>query len=170
MNKYLTLLVGVFAFSIKLYSQSATCPALITNNYTVTCSTPCVKIGVGATINLNGTESYTVTSIPYTPYSYTTGTDATYGGTSLLYGNDDYYGDAVTFFNFCFFGNTYNQIVLGSNDNATFDVTQANNYDPWEITGPLPGAATGTSNTAVDDAIMFPWNDIYSDIGTGSFK
>jgi|GEM_PF-1381859 len=166
----LTAIVVIFVANFsQSIAQSTTCPALVTNNYTVTCATPCINIGVAATLNLNSTTSYSVSSIPYAPYSLTAGTNATYTGTSLLYGNDDYYGDAVPFFNFCFFGNTYNQIVLGSNDNATFDVTQANSYDPWEITGPLPGAATGTSNTAVDDAIMFPWNDIYSDIGGGNF-
>ncbi|MCC6838473.1 MAG: hypothetical protein IT234_08055, partial [Bacteroidia bacterium] len=70
----------------------------------------------GATATLNATysgpvatstTSYAISSIPYTPASYNSGTFVTLS-------DDSQTGPLPIGFNFCFFGNTYSQFYLGS--------------------------------------------------------
>lgn len=76
---------------------------------------------------------------------------------SLLTFTDDEYSAAVNIgFNFNFFGNNYNQIVLGSNGIVTFDLTQASGYCPWSSTI-LPNSSTG----GVQNSIALSWQDLY---------
>lgn len=103
------------------------------------------------------TSTYSVSAIPYAPYSYTLGTAATvFGGSMLAY--DDNYGDFVPIpFTFSFFGVCYNRLIIGTNGNLTFNTAMVNAYDPWPISGPLPGS----NCNATFNAIMAPWNDLY---------
>ena len=61
----------------------------------------------GAGNNPNQTTSYTVASIPYV-----TQTNA---GTSVFMTDDSQQGPFAIGFNFCFYGQTYNQFYIGSN-------------------------------------------------------
>jgi gliding motility-associated-like protein len=71
---------------------------------------------------------------------------------------DDNYGDIVPLpFTFSFFDSCYNNIIIGTNGNVTFNLANVNTYDPWPISGPLPGS----NCTATEDCIMGPWNDLY---------
>ena len=73
--------------------------------------------------NVGETSSYSVSSTPYTPpYPFA-------GGTQLFIGIDDEWSNIINMpFNFCFFGNTYNQIVIGTNGVISFDVALAGGY------------------------------------------
>ncbi|MBL1280210.1 MAG: gliding motility-associated C-terminal domain-containing protein [Fluviicola sp.] len=60
--------------------------------------------------------------------------------------SDDVYSNVVNIgFPFSFYGNTYNQCVIGSNGVITFDLSKAGAYCPWSLgaVAPLPNSAFG---------------------------
>ena len=76
---------------------------------------------------------------------------------TLLTFTDDQYSPAVNIgFNFNFYGNNYNQLVIGSNGIVTFDITQANGYCPWSCTT-LPNSTT----IGAQNSIALSWQDLY---------
>jgi gliding motility-associated-like protein len=122
----------------------------------LSCSVPCATV-VAHAVPLNATTTYTLTSTPYAPYRFDSGATPTVLGASILT-YDDNYGDTIYIpFCFSFFNNSYNKCVIGTNGNISFDMTNVNLYDPWPISGPLPGS----NCTATEDCIMAPWNDLY---------
>ena len=56
--------------------------------------------------------------------------------------DDSYTGVVNIGFPFTFYGNVYNQCVIGSNGVVTFNLAKANGYCPWSLVGvaPLPSA------------------------------
>ena len=66
------------------------------------------------------TNSYSVSSINYAPpYAFDQ-------GTPIIAGYDDVWSEIIPLpFTFCFFGNTYDKIVIGVNGVITFDTTLA---------------------------------------------
>ena len=74
-----------------------------------------------------------MTSIPYAPpFSFT-------AGTTIFAGMDDSWTGVLPIpFDFCFYGNTYDEIVVGANGLITFDVTRANMYCAYQFTDPCP--------------------------------
>ena len=130
-----------------------------------TCSTLTVQIP-----HIKGTDNYTVSSIPHTPYPWVTA-----GGIELieLYA-DDLYSSIVSLpFPFCFYGSVYNSCVVGSNGLITFDVSNANTINAWSLTtvprGVIPQQipySGGTPNDANSTyypraAIMGAYHDIF---------
>jgi len=123
-----------------------------------------ISIFVMITINLNAqktaivlqtgrTNTYTVFSIPYNPpFPFT-------GGTPVSVNTDDVYSGVITLpFNFCFYGQEYNQVIVGSNGVISFDLTNAGGYCPWSFSDFVPSNA-------------LPLNSIfgaYSDIDPGT--
>lgn len=77
--------------------------------------------------------------------------------------DDSYSGVVPIGFSFNFYGNNYNQCVIGSNGVITFDLTEANGYCPWALGGvgtlPNPGFDDGLN------AIM----PAYSDMNPSAF-
>lgn len=82
---------------------------------------------------------YQVNPISYTPFSVTS-------GTPVSLGDDNHSGVIPIGFEFCFFGNTYNQLVVASNGYVTFDLNQANEYSPWNIVYPIPDSILPTNS------------------------
>ena len=81
-------------------------------------------------------------------------------GTDTGIGSDDTYGGVVNIgFNFTFYGNTYNQCVIASNNYITFNIGNANGFSPWGINAAVPNAGNPLN------AIMCPWQDINPGIG-----
>jgi hypothetical protein len=114
------------------------------------CFDPCTNITLEAEFFETGaTTSYTVCGIDYAPpYPFNT-------GTAIFINQDDVYGDVVNLpFNFCFYGNTYNQIVVGANGLVSFNTAYANAYCPWAFTATVPSAALPLN------AIFGPYHDI----------
>ncbi|HOZ75138.1 MAG TPA: T9SS type A sorting domain-containing protein [Flavobacterium sp.] len=91
----------------------------------------------------NATTSYIVESMPYVPsFPFTGGT--------IIPGSagDDLWSATFTLpFNFCFYGNNYNQLKVGTNGVITFNttgwtvVTGAFEFCPWAFSGPIPNAS-----------------------------
>lgn len=99
-----------------------------------------------------GTSNYNVQQINYTPYPFT-------GGTVIPLTTDDYWSGVIPMpFDFCFFGNIYNQCIVSSNGQISFNIGQANSYNPWSLgaVAPLPNAAFPSAH----NSIMAPYHDI----------
>lgn len=75
-------------------------------------------------------------------------------GTSVSLTDDQYTGVINIGFPFTFFGNTYTQCVISSNNYITFNLAAANGFSPWSINNPIPSAANPTNT------IMCPWQDL----------
>ena len=81
-------------------------------------------------------DDYFVFSIPYNPpYGYTDGTRIFANAT------DDTWSSVVNLpFTFCYYGNTYTQIVAGANSVATFNTSVAGNSCAWSYDESIPDA------------------------------
>jgi len=153
MKKILTLLLVLLSF-VRMSGQ--TCPTLTVSTGTVSCTTPCTSLNASASMVRN-TNTYTVTPTPYAPYSYV-------AGTPIPTTTDDIYSGVITMpFSFCFFGNSYNQLIIGSNGNVSFNTALAGLFDPWSISGPLPGSSGNATYNSI-----FLWKDIYPPGGGGT--
>lgn len=113
-----------------------------------------IDIGPPDTSLCNG-QSITLTAI-------TTGVGSNPSFTNLSLNGDDIHSQVINIgFDFEFFGNTYNQCVVSSNGYITFNLGTAGTGSPWQINAaaPTPGVP--------DNAIMFPWQDINPQAGSG---
>lgn len=76
---------------------------------------------------------------------------------------DDIWSQVINLpFKFCFFGNKYDQIVVGANGAISFDLTQAGMIN-WYSTIGWP--ALPYSNAQVNNAIFCPYHDIDPSVG-----
>jgi gliding motility-associated-like protein len=125
------------------------CPAVNAGpDVTVGCGNNCTTL-TATVVPTGATNSYAVTSIPYAPpYPYNT-------GTPILVNIDDTWSSAIALpFNFCFYGNSYSQIVAGSNGLITFDVSVAGGFCDWSYTDACPNANLPLNS------IFGPYHDI----------
>ena len=111
------------------------------------------QCGVGG-INPNQTTNYGVSNIAYSPDSYT-------NGNSVFLGDDAISNSIPIGFNFCYFGQTYTNFYIGSNNWVGFSAGQNSTW----ITTPIPNG----SGSAPMNCIMGPWQDINPGIG-GTIK
>lgn len=168
--KYLFSILSLF-FCCSVFGQTITLTSngdtLHSHLDSLSCRNPCATVVASIyPAALAGTSVYSVSSIPYTPDPFYLGTPATVLGSLMSATYDDNYGDSVAIsFPFSFFCNTYNKVIIGTNGNVTFNPLNTNVYDPWPISGPLPGS----NCTATEDCIMGPWNDLYPPNG-GTIK
>jgi gliding motility-associated-like protein len=153
MRKLFTLLTGVMA-AIFVYGQNpATTFTIANRNISLPCGTNCTTI-TAQVPHIKQTTGYVITNPSYVPFAYTTA-----GGTvvSQIY-IDDTWSPAITpGFNFCFYGNSFSSLLMGSNSAITFDVSRAGNGSGYSIsstTGAIP-------NTAYAPNMIFgPYHDI----------
>lgn len=83
--------------------------------------------------------NYSVTAIPFQPFS---------GTLSPLATPDDQYTSAITLpFSFDFYGNTYNQIVIGTNGVINFNSNLAGQSCPWSFSSTIPNASFPIQNS-----------------------
>ena len=114
-------------------AQSPGCPSVDAgNDQSHNCSSNCVTLTATA-FQTGGTSDYTVSSIPYVPpFPFT-------GGTQLFLGIDDEFSPAIPLpFTFCFYDNSYNQVVVGTNGVLTFDLSVATGFCEWDFFAPIP--------------------------------
>lgn len=97
------------------------------------------------------TTEYIVEEIPYDPpYPFS-------GGTSLNVETDDIWSGVIDLpFNFCFYGETYNECIVGSNGVISFDTANANGGCPWSYSASIP-----TPGFPILNAIYGPYQDIF---------
>ncbi|MEW6469164.1 MAG: PKD domain-containing protein [Bacteroidota bacterium] len=144
---FFTMLLGL------IQAQTPACPAVTTGPNQTICS-GCTNI----TATVQGTvatTSYSVSAIPYAPFSFNT-------GTPILIGIDDVWSSVITLpFCFEFYGNTYTQCVIGSNGVISFDINNANQYNTWPISTAMPSSF----DPDMINCIMGPWHDIDPSVG-----
>ncbi|HWY12370.1 MAG TPA: hypothetical protein VN026_13640, partial [Bacteroidia bacterium] len=146
-NIKLKIFLGFFLIALSIstsYGQAvAFCPSISAFTPTAPlCASSCATISANV-IPVNQTTSYSVQSIPYFPFAYT-------GGTPVSVGIDDVWSSVINLgFNFCYFGNTYNQCLLGSNGQLTFSISPPlpGGYDNWLITTAIPNLSDMPGNT-----------------------
>ncbi|RED43291.1 putative secreted protein (Por secretion system target) [Winogradskyella eximia] len=100
----------------------------------VACSIPETTIEANY-LELGDTSSYNVESIPYNPpFQFSCLENA------VSVNQDDVWSPEITLpFNFCFYGNTYSSIVIGSNGVISFDADRLENSPSgWRTTRDIP--------------------------------
>ena len=139
-------------FPFLLFGQAPGCPDIYVNDETVTCNNPCVDL-IATNLHTGETTEYEVDSILYAPpYPFT-------GGTSAFVGTDDIFSPVIQIpFDFCFYGNNYNQLVIGANGLISFDINLANMGCNWMYSGNIPSAPTITG--PFENSIHGAYHDI----------
>ncbi len=130
-NAYL-LVFFIGILNSGFYSQSG-CPSIDLGADTIVdCGVSCINLSAEV-FETGSSNTYEVSSIAYNPAT------SFNGGTSIFVGLDDTWSDVIQLpFNFCFFGNTYNELIVGANGLITFDVSFANTLCAYEFFNPIP--------------------------------
>jgi gliding motility-associated-like protein len=149
--KSLSLFLFVF---VSFFGYTQYCPALGPDQFlpcgvgTTTLTADLSQCGPGGP-GPKQTTDYAVTSIPYVAQVN--------NGTSLFMTDDSQQGPFNIGFNFCFFGQTYNQFYIGSNGWISFSPGQPTTF----TTQTIP-----TVNPLVPrNCIMGPWQDWHPGLG-----
>lgn len=136
-----------------------TISSLKTNAQTVDASPETQNICFGASANLTATysgpvvtstTSYAVSTVPYAP-------DPLTAGTAVALTDDSQSGLLPIGFNFCFFGQTYTQFIIGSNNWIGFSTGQTSTW----VTTAIPN----NTGAAPRNTIMGAWQDINPGVG-----
>lgn len=109
----------------------------------------CVTLGADYPI-INATDTYTIEELDDATPPYPLN-----AGTVIISTIDDTWSGLLPLeFPFCFFGQTYTNVVAGSNGVLTFNASEANGFCPWSFNqaNPNPGLPT--------NAIFAPYHDI----------
>lgn len=100
-------------------------------------------------------NNYSVTAIPFQPFS---------GTLSSLATADDLYSSVINLpFSFDFYGATYSQIVISTNGYIDFRTSLAGQYSPWNISLTIPNAGF-----LVKNSILGCYEDLYNNTATGT--
>jgi hypothetical protein len=113
--------------------------------------------------HLKSTTTYLVNNIPYNPYAYTTAT----GIEPMEIYTDDTWSNVINMgFNFCYYGNTFNTLLMGSNSAITFDVLRAGSGSGYII-----NAGGAIPNTSYAPNMIFgPYHDIDPSLSSSNKK
>jgi hypothetical protein len=155
MKKYkiFSILIAFYSlFITNVQAQYPGCPNITIDqgdNITTSCTDPCVTL-TATVLETGSTNQYTVSSIPYNPpFSYS-------GGTPVSVNTDDVWSSPISLpFNFCFFGNSYNTLWVGSNGVITFNDPSLNEdynfqdppYCPWSFSASVPSNSLITNGS-----------------------
>ncbi|RYD94916.1 MAG: hypothetical protein EOP54_16695, partial [Sphingobacteriales bacterium] len=148
----------------KLSAQSCVPTNLNGTVISLSCGTPCTNLAFKVP-HLKATTDYVVNDVPFYEYPYDQGTALT-----STYVDDKYSPLIPMTFPMCFYGQTYNNIIVGSNGIVTFEALCANASNAYTLTvsgapRPLPYAGgagpTGIATTYYPrTAIMGAYHDI----------
>ncbi|MDN3722911.1 gliding motility-associated C-terminal domain-containing protein [Aequorivita sp. SDUM287046] len=120
--------------SFSAFAQGPGCPNVNAGTDVELDCEPCTNL-TASFLNTGETTSYAVSSIPYDPpFPFT-------GGTPVSVNIDDRWSDAIQLpFEFCFFGETYSQMVIGSNAVVSFDLANniPNTSCEWDFSESIP--------------------------------
>ena len=131
------------------------CSIVYAGEDTIFCSDGSTPATLSASYHLFGqdTTSYDVTVQENCPAPNLT------GGTPTSLDIDDRWSDVIDLgFEFCFFGETYSQILIGSNGVLSFELDNANSYNEWDLqswTSSSPDILPNSSNTTISEANIF---------------
>ena len=158
--RYFILAFLLLGFST--YAQGPGCPNVNAGeDIELDCEQSCTNIS--ATFLQTGvTTSYDVSPIDYQPPFPTT------GGTEVSVFIDDKWSSIIPLpFDFCFYGGTYSEMLIGSNSVITFDTlnNQPDGWCEWLFSDSIP------STNLFNSTIFGPYMDIDPSIeGTGTIN
>jgi large repetitive protein len=158
MRRTLSVSLLLLLFPLTFLAQGVSCPAVVAGPDTTLNCNDCVRL-TATPVSGFTTTTYTTQPIPYSPYPYN-------AGTPILVNIDDVWGSPLPIgFDFCFYGNTYTQCVVGSNGVVSFDLASypPASYCAWPITQGIPG------NNDVLNSILGPFHDIDPSVGGSTY-
>src|SRR5690606_9637895 len=164
MKNYCLFLLILLGLGSNTYAQYPGCPGVVMDPSGVGITvngdgtlTACEQ-GTEITLTANylktgGTETYSVSEIPYDPpFPFNTGTATSVAG-------DDEWSEVIELgFDFCFFNQVYDKALATDNGAITFSIAGFGGMSPpfgyaaWSFNQPIPFAAGGTSapyNTSI---------------------
>ncbi len=159
-TQYFFLIFLLFSFNSN--AQGPGCPNVNAGeDIELDCEQPCTNLS--ATFLQTGvTTSYEVSPLEYQPPFPTT------GGTEVSVFIDDKWSNIIPLpFDFCFYGGTYSEMLIGSNGVITFDTlnNQPNGWCEWSFSNSIP------STNLFNNTIFGPYMDIDPSIsGTGTIN
>ena len=127
------------------------------NNYLTTKSARNIVLAMLICSFKLAAQEYAVMPIPYQIYS----ADMAVQGTQ-----DDHCSNLIPLgFNFNFYGNTYNQVVVSTNGYIDFRAEMANNYSPFSFSQTIPNV-----NFPVKNAVLGSYQDLNNSNGQGTIS
>lgn len=132
---FLTIL-PTFVLSNYVWSQGPGCPGIDAGpDQVLACNVSCAN--VTATFFQPGTTtSYTVGNIPYSGMPAPSN-----AWTNTFVNTDDRWSGVINLpFTFCYYGNSYTQLVVGANGLISFNTGYANGFCPWAFSAAVPSA------------------------------
>lgn len=179
MKKYLLFYLSYLVFAVSgLQAQQTYVLPKITDsqgneNPVIDCNYPlngnCLSLSTTYP-KIFDTSTYQVSSEDYKPIV------AFNEGTALNANADDLFLNKIVIpFNFCFFGQSYNEVVVGSNGMLTFNSAQLGNVNYPNIEGENPNASLPLNSIfGVAQDLVFSKNDdseiYYSVVGSAPFR
>ena len=141
----------------------ATVFSIANRNITLPCGTGCVNI-TARVPHIKQTNSYVITNPAYVPFAYTT---AAGNIPTEIYIDDRWSNTINPGFSFCYYGNNFSSLIMGSNSALSFDISRANTGSGYSIsstTGAIP-------NTAYAPNMIFgPYHDINPNVSSPNKK
>jgi gliding motility-associated-like protein len=135
---------------LKAQQSPTICPINAGPDQTI-CAPNCANLS-GTFVPTATTTSYATSTIPYAPDPFNV-------GTQLFLGDDQWSSIIPLPFTFCFYGNSYTQLIIGSNGVISFTTAGPSNtpggYCQWPISAAVPTASDPMN------AVMGPWQDLY---------
>lgn len=163
MRKIYLLIAGSVAVLFAAAQNPATTFTIPNRNITLNCGTNCTDIVVQVP-HIKQTTGYVITNPSYIPFAYVTPT----GNEVTAIYTDDTWSPVITpGFNFCYYGNTFSSLLMGSNSAITFDITRAGNSSGYSIsssTGAIP------NTNYAPNMIFGPYHDINPNISSANKK
>ena len=160
MKKLLLIVNVAFFLLMSTTGKAQTCfGAFGGADINLPCNTLCTPF-TAKVPEIKSTETYTVASIPYNPYPYVTTAPAL----TLACGNQDdkFFATSNLSFPFCFYGQTFNSLVVGTNGLITFDASNNLGCNQWEMTtGLQPIPFIGGTGTQCAGSCPTPSGYIY---------
>jgi gliding motility-associated-like protein len=156
MRRYFFLLALTACTTLLSAQNPATTFEIPSRTINLPCGTNCTPIT--ATVpHIKQTTDYVITTPAYTPFPYVTaaGIDIT----ALIPGgfNDDQWTSAISMpFPICYYGNTFNSLIVGTNSAISFDISRASTGSGYSISA----GGTIPSTTYAPNMIFGPYHDI----------
>ena len=150
MKKIVLSYILIFLFN---YTNAQSCLNINSNpDLDMDCTIACFNVNVQVP-DIKSTETYQVIPTPYNPFALTGGTAAF---SSYI---DDRWTDPPPIsipFTFCFYGQNFNSLVVGSNGVVSFNIALAGGFNNYVV-----GAGVTIPNaTYPSNVIMAPFHDI----------
>lgn len=164
-RKLIIYIITLFVISVGFFKSQSQSDFYISDrqgnqNLVIDCNYPlddgnCVALSANYP-SFKQTDNYAVSSINYTPY-------AVVNKTVITGDLDDSFSGIIDLpFKFCFYGQVYNQLVIGSNGMISFDTYQANQANPANFSEALP------NQNLPKEAIFGVFHDMFFSQSNGS--